>query len=118
MQQYAWIFIAVFALVFLAVSLHNRRINGEIDRDGIETDAVVSRVYEHPLSGMDGRTAAYTYYVTYRSTNGQSVEAELGSGKSVDLRVGKKDWDSDLKEGTPVRIKYLPGKPDFAIRIR
>ena len=60
---------------------------------------------------------SHTYYVTYRAMNGQTVEAQLGSGKSVDFRIGKKTWDHDLQEGTPVRIKYLPEKTNYAIRV-
>ena len=59
---------------------------------------------------------SYTYYVTYRAMDGQTVEAKLGSGKSIDNRIGK-SWDSDLKEGKSIRIKYLPEKPKYVIRI-
>ena len=58
-----------------------------------------------------------TYYVTYRTLAGQTVEAQLASGKSLDIRIGKKVWDQDLHEGSTVRIKYLPDKPNYVIRI-
>lgn len=56
-------------------------------------------------------------YVTYRTLAGQTVEAQLASGKSLDIRIGKKVWDQDLHEGSTVRIKYLPDKPNYVIRI-
>ena len=67
----------------------------------------------------DGFSTAlsYTYYVTYRTLAGQTVEAQLASGKSLDIRIGKKVWDQDLHEGSTVRIKYLPDKPNYVIRI-
>lgn len=43
-------------------------------------------------------------------------ESKLASGKSFDVRAGKA-WDSDLREGVHVRIKYLPEKPNYVIRL-
>lgn len=62
-------------------------------------------------------TTTYTYYVTYCTMDGQTVEAKLGSGKSVDTNILSKSWDNDLGEGVKVRIKYLPEKPKYVIRI-
>lgn len=112
------IIFGAFVLLFVFVILRNKRINGDIDQNGIETDAVVSRVTETVSSDSDGMVSiSHTYYVTYRAMNGQTAEAQLGSGKSVDFRIGKKTWDHDLQEGTPVRIKYLPEKTYYAIRV-
>lgn len=109
---------AVILLVVAFLMLRTRRINNEISQNGIETDAVVSRVKENVSSDPGGGVSvSYTYYVTYRGMNGQTVEAQLASGKSFDVKIGKKAWDYDLHEGTQVRVKYLPERPNYAIRV-
>ncbi len=114
-----WIYIAVgvIAVVIIGGVIFTAKRNNEIKQNGIEADAVVSRIKENESVDDDGFvTTSYTYYVTYRSMDGQTVEARLGSGKSFDNRIGK-SWDSDLKEGSKVRIKYLPEKPNYVIRL-
>lgn len=116
-MQYALIGLGVILLVLAVVILRNRRINGEIQRNGIEAGAVVTRVEERTSTDSDGMVSvSRLFYVTYRTMSGQTVEAQLGSGKSVDFRIGKA-WDDDLREGTQVQIKYLPEKPSYAIRV-
>ena len=112
------IILGVIVLVIAVLIVRNKRINGEIDRDGIETDAVVSRVQKNVSTDSDGMvTVSCLYYVTFRTMSGETVEAQLGSGKSVDFHIGKKTWDHDLHEGTGVRIKYLPDKTNYVIRV-
>ena len=53
--------------------------------------------------------------MTYRTLTGQTVEAQLASGKSLDIMIGKKVWDQDLHEGSTVRIKYLSDKPNYDV---
>ena len=114
-----WIYIAIGLIVVIAligIILTAKR-NSEIKQNGIEADAVVSRIKVNESVDEDGFVStSYTYYVTYRSIDGQSIEAKLGSGKSIDNRIGK-SWDNDLKEGVSLRIKYLPEKPKYVIRI-
>ena len=118
MMLYAIITVLVVVLVILAAIAYTKRRNNEIRRDGIETDAVVSRVSESESTDEDGHTSySRFFYVTYRKTDGQTAEAMLGSGKSIDVRLGGKAWDDDLYEGKDIRIKYLPEKPEYAIRI-
>ena len=115
-----WMYIIFGLIVALMIGgiIYTTKRNNEIKQSGIETDAVVSRIKENECVDSDGFvTTSYTYYVTYRSMDGQTVEAKLGSGKSVDNRVFGKPWDSDLGEGVKVRIKYLPEKPQYVIRI-
>lgn len=70
------IIFGAFVLFFVFVILRNKRINGDIDQNGIETDAVVSRVTETVSSDSDGMVSiSHTYYVTYRAMNGQTAEA-------------------------------------------
>lgn len=117
-MQYTLIGAAVIFLVIVVLMIRNRRINGEIIQNGIEANAVVSRVKENVSSDPGGGVSvSYTYYVTYRGMNGQAVEAQLASGKSFDVKIGKKAWDYDLHEGTQVRVKYLPERPNYAIRV-
>ena len=118
-MEYAFIGAAVILLVIVVLMIRNKKINGEISENGIETDAVVSRVKKIVSSevGGGGVSVSYTYYVTYRAMNGQNVEAQLASGKSFDVKIGKKAWDYDLHEGTQVRVKYLPERPNYAIRV-
>ena len=92
--------------------------NNAIKRGGIETDAVVTRIKENESTDEDGHISySYTFYVTYRTQEGRTAEAQLASGKSFDVRIGKNVWDRDLHEGSAVRIKYLPEKPDYVIRV-
>ncbi len=117
-MHYTIIAACVILLVVAFLIIRTRRINGEIHQNGIEADAVVSRVKENVSSDADGSVSySYTYYVTYRTMNGQTAEAQLTSGKSFDFKIGKKAWDYDLHEGTRVRVKYLPERPNYAIRI-
>ena len=110
--------IAFIVIVIAVLVIMTAKRNNEIKRDGLETDAVVTRVRENPSTDEDGHITSYTYtfYVTYRTQAGQTVEAQLASGKSFDVRIGKKVWDRDLHEGSHVRIKYLPDKPNYVIR--
>lgn len=108
--------IAIILAVMAAGILMTARRNNEIRTGGIETEAVVTRSEEHISTDNEGSISAvtYTFYVTYRNQYGEEVEARLGSGKSFDNRIGKA-WDSELKEGSVVTIKYLPDKPDYVI---
>lgn len=115
-----WIYIAIGILVAIIAAgiIYTAKRNNEIMRDGVETDATVSRVKEVENTDSDGFTTfSYVYYVTYRTTDGQTVEAKLGSGRSVDNRIIGKAWDQDLEQGMQIRIKYLPQKPNYVIRI-
>ena len=117
-MQYALIGLGVILLVIVALVIRNKKINGEISQNGIEANAVVTRVKENVSTDSDGMVSiSHSYYVTYRAMNGQDVEALLGSGKSFEFNIGKKAWDYDLHEGSQLRIKYLPEKPNYAICI-
>lgn len=117
-MPYALIGLGVILLVLAALCIRNQKINGEIRQNGIEASAVVTRVKENVSADSSGMVSVRnSYYVTYRAQNGQEVEALLGSGKSFEFNIGKRAWDADLREGSQLRIKYLPEKPNFAIRI-
>ena len=109
----------VVIVIAVAIFLTAKR-NNEIREKGIETNAVVTRVREDETTDEDGHVTGttYTYFVTYVTQDGKSVEARLASGKSLDVRVGSNVWDKDLYQGCSVRIKYLPDKPDYVIRVQ
>ena len=109
---------AVIAVIIIVGIVFTAKRNKEIEQNGIEADAVVSRVKEVENTDADSAATSttYTFFVTYRTMDGQTVEAKLASGKSFDNHIGK-SWYSDLHEGSNVRIKYIPEKPKYVIRI-
>lgn len=73
-MQYTLIGAAVIFLVIVVLMIRNRRINGEIIQNGIEANAVVSRVKENVSSDPGGGVSvSYTYYVNERSDRGGPV---------------------------------------------
>lgn len=114
-----YIALAVIVVIIAACVLFTAKRNNAIKQNGVEADGVVTRVKESESTDEDGIVTGvyYTYYVTYRTMDGKEVEAKLASGKSFDNRIGK-SWDSDLHEGSNVRIKYLPEKPKYVIRVQ
>ena len=112
-----YIVIAVVVVVIAVFVIRTAVRNREIKQNGIETFAVVTRVKENESVDADGSVSVSTlFYVTYQTQDGQTVEAQLASGKSIDNRIGRA-WDDDLHEGSRVRIKYLPAKPNYVIRL-
>lgn len=83
---------AVFLAVLAAGMLISSRIKKTIKENGIETDAVVSRIVDN---GTDTEIDI-NIYVSYCTEDGKEVEGILSNPKS------------DLKEGQHVRIKYHP----------
>ena len=78
-----------------------------IKKNGIEANAVVSRIKEQESTDSDGFTdTTYIYFVKFRTQDGQEMEADLNhaSGRT---RLGDK-----------VKIKYLPEKPKHAVLIK
>lgn len=91
----------IVAIVFIV------KRNNNIKKNGVEADAVVSRIMENETINDDGSTDySYTYYVKFTAQDGQAVEARLG-GVPRFTNVGDR-----------VRIKYLPEKPRYAIIIK
>lgn len=113
-----YIGIGVLLLVIIGFVIYTAIRNKEIQEKGIITNATVTRIVEQESTDSEGfsSTTQYIYYVTYTMQNGQTVEAKLASGKSIDNRIGK-SWDDDLHQGSHVTIKYLPEKPNYVIRL-
>ena len=82
----------VFLAVIAAGILVSRRIKSEINENGIETDAIVSRITD------DGtpEDIDINVYVRYRTENGEEIEGILSNPRT------------GLEEGQQVRIKYHP----------
>ena len=96
----------IVAAIIIAIVFAVKR-NNNIKKNGIETDAVVSRIKENETGNDDGSTDySYTYYVKFTAQDGQVVEAKLGNAPRL------------TREGDRVRIKYLPEKPKYAIIIK
>ncbi|MDO5439268.1 MAG: hypothetical protein Q4F09_04510 [Erysipelotrichaceae bacterium] len=71
-----------------------------IDKDGILTEAVVTRIEENWRS--EPSETSYSIYVQYSDANGAVVENVLAAGTDKGYSVGQK-----------VRIRYLPGEDGF-----
>ena len=82
----------VFAAVFVVGLLVSRMIKNGTEKNGIEADAIISRIVD------DGTPTEIdiNVYVRYRTANGEEAEAILSNPRS------------DLEEGQRVRIKYHP----------
>ena len=88
--------VVIVAIVVIYSILRNKKIND----NGIEADAVISRIdIDTDVDG--GVTENKTYYVDYQNAEGQIATAKLGNppfGAAV---------------GTAMRVKYLPEKPKY-----
>ena len=92
---------AVGGIIF--VVMRYRKINA----NGIETTATISRIKEVESNDSDGgRSVSYEYFVKYTNQNGEVIEAKLGSAPRF------------AQEGDTVKIKYLPEKPKYVIRVK
>ena len=83
---------SVLLAVIAAGMLISRRIKNEIKDNGIETDAVVSRIVD------DGTQTDIdiNVYVSFITEDGSEIEAVISNPRT------------DLEEGQRVRIKYHP----------
>ena len=97
--------IGIIALVVIVAAFNIIKVL-TIRKKGVEAEGVISRIIEQSNVDGDGSLdVTYTYYVKFRTQDGQEVEADLNHAPSR-IRVG----DS-------VRIKYLPEKPKHAVLI-
>ena len=95
----------VILLLIIIVVVRSKKREKAINEDGIVADAVVSREKEESTETSDNHfETTYTYYVKFRTQDGEEVEALLGNVRNRRLRSGDN-----------VRIKYLPGKTNYAI---
>ncbi len=102
-----YVAIAIFAVAVIGGLVYSYLRSKKINENGVETEAVVSRVKEIEREDSDGHyTTDYEYYVRYQNQNGETVEAKLGNPPRF------------LTEGTQLRVKYLPEKPKYALMIK
>ena len=97
-------FLAIIAILFIIAGAGFVFYNiHRIKKNGIETDAVITRIED---VGM-GTDTSYDYYVCY-TEKGQKIEARLsnpGFGKGLEV-------------GAEIRISFLPEKPNIAVWIK
>ena len=104
------LFYVAIAVIVVAVAIgfvYSYQRSKKIDQNGIEVDAVVSRIKETETEDSDGNhTTEYDYYVKYRTEAGETVEAKLGNPPRF------------ITEGTSLRVKYLPEKPKYVLMVK
>ena len=107
MDTTTYIFIGVAVVVVAIVAVYTILRNKKINENGIEADAVVSRIDTDTQTDADGSVSTNeTYYVDYQNAEGEIVTAKLGNppfGAVV---------------GTTIRVKYLPEKPKYVRRVK
>ena len=107
MDTTTYIFIGVAVVVVAIVAVYTILRNKKINENGIEADAVVSRIDTDTQTDADGSVSTNeTYYVDYQNAEGGIVTAKLGNppfGAAV---------------GTAMRVKYLPEKPKYVRRVK
>ena len=103
-MTYVVIVIVIIAVAMVAIV--NTKRNKTIHENGVEVDAVVSRIREVRHVDDDGDSdVSYEYYVRFQAERGETVEAKLGNPPV------------NITEGTQLRVKYLPDKPKYALAI-
>ena len=75
-----YIIIGIIAVVVVAIGVYSILRNKKINENGIEADAVVSRIDTDTQTDSDGSVSTNeTYYVEYQNAEGQIVTAKLGN---------------------------------------
>lgn len=107
MNPIFYVAIAVAAVAAVIAIIFTVKRYTAIKKNGVEADAVVSRIKEVENQNDDGSyDTTYTYYVKFTTQDGQTVEAKLGSAPRF------------TREGDRLRIKYLPEKPKNVILVK
>jgi hypothetical protein len=88
--------VGVFAAEMVRLIIKARK----IDREGIETDAEVSRIDE--VYDPETVSSSYTTYVRYTDRDGQTLESAMDLSPGILYSVGDR-----------VRIKYIPGEREL-----
>ena len=99
--------IAVIVVIIAISFIYSYKRSQKISQNGIEVDAVVSRMEEKETEDADGnRDVTYDYFVRYQNQAGETMEAKLGNPPRF------------IREGDHLRVKYLPEKPKYALMIK
>ena len=103
MEPWNMAVLAGIAVVLVIIAVYCVLRNRKINENGIEADAVISRVdTDYDSEG----TPSEIYFVDYVNAEGQTVTAKLGNPPM------------NAYQGMPMRIKYLPEKPRFVRRVK
>ena len=95
--------VAVIAAFFIFSYLRNKKIR----ENGVEAQAVVARIDVETSTDSDGsESQTEKYYVTFQLPDGRTQEARLTNPSAKDI------------VGTQLKIKYLPEKPQLAVRVK
>ena len=100
--------VAIFAIVGIISFISTQKIK----KEGIETEAQVSRIDVRTTQTVDNENGTTdidtteTYYVEFKTQDGQEIEALLPNPAF------------NQKEGDIIKIKYLADKPNKIIRIK
>ena len=102
-----YVIIAVVAIAVIIGFIYSYRRNKAINENGIEVDAVLSRIKEMERVNDDGsHETEYEFFVKYKNESGEAVEARLGNPPRF------------ITEGTTLRVKYLPEKPKYVLMVK
>ena len=103
MEPWNMAVLAGIAVVLVIIAVYCVLRNRKIDENGVEADAVISRVdTDYDSEGSPSEI----YFVDYVNAEGQTVTAKLGNPPM------------NAYQGMPMRIKYLPEKPRFVRRVK
>ena len=106
--NFSYIFGVVIVAVVVAGVIYSILLIRKVQKNGIEADAVLTRIEVNTDTDSDGDiTTTTTYYVTYVNQEGQRVEARLMTNPPRSVR-----------EGASLRVKYLPEKPKYAVPLK
>ena len=101
-----YVIIGIIALVVIVAAFNIIKVL-TIRKKGVETEGIISRIDEQSMVDGDGSLdVTYTYYVIYKTQDGQEVEADLNHAPGR------------TRVGDVVRIKYLPEKPKHAVLVK
>lgn len=97
------IIISCLVVVGIIVAIYCILRNKKINENGIEADAVISRIDTNYDS--EG-SPSQVYFVDYVNAEGNTVTAKLGNPPM------------NAFQGMTMRIKYLPEKPKYVRRVK
>lgn len=106
------IFFGALLLAFALGGIWAYTFSRKVKKEGIKTEAVISRIEEHEWAGETGEfhdsgDITREYYITYTGQDGKQVEAMLTNTGGQEFSVGAR-----------VVIKYLPNRQDYPVFLR
>lgn len=105
------VYVAIFSIVIIAIICSIISKN-KIKKYGVEADAIVSRIEEVTTEKPNSSTGEIeyetekTYYVAFKDEDG------------IELEVRLMNPSFRQRQGDRIKVKYLPEKPNKALRIK